>query len=166
MQNHGHMFFQFSGVGSAEVVDRVAKLPAGFDGVVRLTRTEVKNTRTEGPKFFVEFDVVESTNMPQLVGGHYSWGQSTQKVDVMRGNMKRFFLGAIGVRLDDEANVAAWSSPVQPGSNVSHIDNGLMQACQAPDQNQLIGRLARLRTEQREGQQSKRAYIAHFWDAL
>jgi hypothetical protein len=99
--------YQFGSFQRAQIgPPRYPTLADGYEGVVRVEKTYVEDTRF-GAMFFVEMTVMSSNTPENQPGQRVKWKQDLTKKDVCDNALLQFAAGVLGVTRDDEANVAA-----------------------------------------------------------
>ncbi len=97
--------YQFSNFERAEMGPvRLPQLADGFEGVLRVEKTFVDDTRY-GPKFFCEFTVMSSNTEVNPPGQRVIWKQDMTKRDVADNALLQWAGAIFGVHRDDEATV-------------------------------------------------------------
>lgn len=105
--------YQFSNFQRAEIgPPRLPKLADGFEGVCRVEKTYVNDTRF-GSKFFCEMTVMTSNLAQNPVGQRVVWKQDLTKRDVADNSLFQWAAGVLGVQREDVANVEALRGAMQ-----------------------------------------------------
>lgn len=105
--------YQFGNFQRAEIgPPRYPTLADGFEGVLRVEKTFVEDTRF-GPAFFVEMTVMSSNTPENQPGQRIKWKQDLTKRDVCDNAILQFAAGVLGVNREDEATVYALKSAMQ-----------------------------------------------------
>lgn len=145
--------FQFRGVGQAQITNRPPKFKNRFVGEVEIVRLEVQKTR-HGDKFFAGVKIL-SSNMTDVhpVGQICSWGQKLIDENIAYPALKVFLAAFAGIPLKDEEKLAQLEA---------HMDALLTEAVANPENNRLVGRRARLETEEIKTGEN-RDFMRHNW---
>lgn len=121
----------FSGLHAATVsANHHPKIPAGFDGDLKVLKTEGITTRF-GPAFVAECEVLTSNMPAHPVGSILVYMRNFSSREAAFNNLLSFIVSCWGYTREDTNEV----------EQLSHAAEGIMmQACHTPTQNQLTGR--------------------------
>jgi hypothetical protein len=145
----------FDNIGDAEIFERGKYLNGGFRGVLEVKRTIAKETIKSGIGFIVEFAIVE-TNMPDPhpVGSKATWFQKMSDKTVAFPSIKAFAAAVAGYESHQTAEIDDEVSP--------HLQALLQHATDNPADNDLVGQLVRVETEQVKTR-NDRDFTRHTW---
>lgn len=123
--------YQFGNFQRAEIgPPRYPTLADGYEGVLRVEKTYVEDTRF-GPMFFVEMTVMSSNTTENQPGQRIKWKQDLTKKDVCDNALLQFAAGVLGVNRDDEAQVYQLKQGMQGmmhyATNVNNDANNFTQ---------------------------------------
>lgn len=123
--------YQFGNFQRAEIgPPRYPTLADGFEGVLRVEKTYVEDTRF-GAMFFAEMTVMSSNTPENPPGQRVKWKQDLTKKDVCDNALLQFAAGVLGVHRDDEATVFALKQGMQGlmhyATNVNNDANNFTQ---------------------------------------
>jgi hypothetical protein len=147
-------------VANAQIFGRNPKLPDGFEGDVRITRTFYHQGQRYGRAYIVEFEVVNS-NKPDAApaGKTFSWRQALDGGSsvVAPGSLKAFAAACCGIASDDEDALEKRKHALQEAidESVEHEDD--------PDQNVLIGQNVHVIVEEITAKESGKQFRRHTW---
>lgn len=105
--------YQFGNFSRAEIgPPRLPSLVDGYEGVLRVEKTYVDDTRF-GAKFFCEMTVMSSNKVENPPGQLVIWKQDMTKKDVCDNALLQWAAGVMCVNRDDEATVEALKQAMQ-----------------------------------------------------
>lgn len=145
----------FDGIGDAEIFERGRYIKGGFRGVVEVTKTLAKQTRKSGVGFIVELKIVE-TNMPEEhpIGSKATWFQKMTDRDVAFPAIKAWAAACAGYEAHEKDKIEKEVAP--------HLSEALDNATTNPTDNDFVGVLLRLETEQIKTR-NDRDFTRHEW---
>lgn len=131
----------FEGIEDAEIFERGKYVKGGFRGVVEVTKTIAKQTLKSGVAFIVELRVVE-TNMPadHPIGSKATWFQKMTDKTVAFPAIKEWAAALAGYEKHEKDEIDEEVAP--------HLAKTLDNATENPTDNDFVGCLVRLETEQ------------------
>lgn len=145
----------FDGINEAEIFERGRFLPDNFRGVLEVKRTIAKETIRSGIGFIVEFEVIE-TNMPDQspVGSKATWFQKMSDKTVAFPAIKAWAAACAGYEIHQKDDIEQEIAP--------HLADVLTHATDNPADNDFVGCLVRVETEQIKTR-NDRDFTRHNW---
>jgi hypothetical protein len=146
----------FDGLEDAEIFQRGKYMAGGFEGVVEVKKTLVKQTRQRGPAFIVEMQVVE-TNMPEKhpVGGKSTWFQKLVNKDVAFPAIKAWVAACLGFEAHQKDAIDETLDAIDPETKLPMIRALIKEATNNPESNEFVGVRLRLACEQVKTKENK-----------
>jgi hypothetical protein len=129
----------WDGVDHAEIFERGRYFKGGFEGVIQVKRTIVKDTRKNGLAFIVEFEVL-SSNMSEhhANGSKGTWYQGLRSKDIAFPEIAAWVAACAGYRRDQKTEIDEKVRPL--------IKEMLVEATLKPDENMFTNIKLQLRT--------------------
>jgi hypothetical protein len=141
----------WDGIEKANVYERGRFFEAGFNGIVRVSKTIYKQTRAKGVAFIVELDV-EETNMPDQhpVGSKGSWYQSMNDKDVAFSAVLEWVAACLEIGKHQKEEIEQLKTGKNEETGKLVLIELLDHAINAPDTNEFVGTRLRLSTRMRK----------------
>lgn len=151
----------WDGSEEAEVFEKGQYMPGGFDGLVEIEKTILKETRASGMAFIVEMRVIESNLDDCAPGQKRTWFQSLKDKDIAFPAIKEWAAAVAGIDPRNKDEVEAALGPDAP----TPLNKVMANATDNPDDNDFVGCRVLLETFMKETKK-KTDFTVHVWKPI